>query len=245
MTRNEIKSKDYFNDYIERQLNRISKYVDAIHINNYEVEQLKNLRSSICDISLHELIAEYSRGDNVEKIKDTYCRLILTFEEGWKNVGGYVHMLWMLSIGVLLEVNDHDFHKLIKLVDSSHMKDYLIDYLISNKIDNRKISSKVMFEDPYKRMVDITKMDKNLAQANMYQYLEKYWYKGHSDSYWYGNHQSKHNTYFGYWSFESGALVKILGLDDSVLKNCPYYPYDMVHWKEDKSTSKNSWTILD
>lgn len=28
------------------------------------------------------------------------------------------------------------------------------------------------------------------------------------------NHPKK--LYFGYWSFESGAIVKILGLDDSV-----------------------------
>ena len=33
---------------------------------------------------------------------------------------------------------------------------------------------------------------------------------------------------FGYWSFESGALVKILGLDDSSLKEVQYYPYDML-----------------
>ena len=49
---------------------------------------------------------------------------------------------------------------------------------------------------------------------------------GHDD------HKSKWNIHTGYWSFESGALVKILGLDDSTLKDQPYYPYDMVHWKE-------------
>ncbi|WP_424237132.1 PoNe immunity protein domain-containing protein [Bhargavaea ginsengi] len=25
--------------------------------------------------------------------------------------------------------------------------------------------------------------------------------------------------------------MKILGLDDSILKDVPYYPYDMVHYK--------------
>jgi hypothetical protein len=56
------------------------------------------------------------------------------------------------------------------------------------------------------------------------------WYKGHSDTGWYNDHKSKWNIHFGYWSFESGALVKILGLDDNSLKNQQYYPYDMVHW---------------
>ncbi|WP_373843810.1 PoNe immunity protein domain-containing protein, partial [Bacteroides heparinolyticus] len=36
----------------------------------------------------------------------------------------------------------------------------------------------------------------------------------------------------GYWSFESGALVKILGLDDSDWQDLSYYPYDMVHYKD-------------
>ncbi|MDR4190445.1 hypothetical protein COL87_26390 [Bacillus pseudomycoides] len=36
----------------------------------------------------------------------------------------------------------------------------------------------------------------------------------------------------GYWSFESGAIAKILNLDDSTLRDTPYYPYDMVHYRE-------------
>ena len=30
----------------------------------------------------------------------------------------------------------------------------------------------------------------------------------------------------------TGVLVKVLGLDDSILKGQPYYPYDMVHWAD-------------
>jgi hypothetical protein len=37
--------------------------------------------------------------------------------------------------------------------------------------------------------------------------------------------------YCGYWSFESGAIARILQLDDSTLANTPYYPYDMAHYK--------------
>ena len=29
--------------------------------------------------------------------------------------------------------------------------------------------------------------------------------------------------------FESGAMVKVLGLDDSEWKDVPYYPYDLVY----------------
>lgn len=42
--------------------------------------------------------------------------------------------------------------------------------------------------------------------------------------------KSKFDTYSGYWSYESGAIAKVLQLDDEVLKNVPYYPYDLVHY---------------
>ena len=46
------------------------------------------------------------------------------------------------------------------------------------------------------------------------------------------SHKSSENVYYGYWSFEAGAIAKILNLDDSSLKDVPYYPYDLVHYKK-------------
>ena len=59
-------------------------------------------------------------------------------------------------------------------------------------------------------------------------YLDK-WYRLHKDDSWYENHK-KEGSYKGYWSWEAGAVTKILGLDDNGYANHPNYPYDMVHW---------------
>ena len=67
---------------------------------------------------------------------------------------------------------------------------------------------------------------------NKKEYLEKYWYVGHKNMGWYDIHKAKEKLYYGYWSFEAGAIAKILNLDDSNLKNVPYYPYDLVHYKK-------------
>lgn len=40
------------------------------------------------------------------------------------------------------------------------------------------------------------------------------------------------NLYFGYWSFELGALIKIKGLNNESLKDINYYPYDLVEFKD-------------
>lgn len=82
-------------------------------------------------------------------------------------------------------------------------------------------------------IISSNNQSKELSIQKLEKYLKKEWYQGHSDCAWHDDHKYgiRHD---GYWSFESGALVKILGLDDSSLKGLPYYPYDMVHWNENK-----------
>ena len=45
-------------------------------------------------------------------------------------------------------------------------------------------------------------------------------------------HKSDRDLYYGYWSFDAGAIAKILELDDTALKDVSYYPYDLVHYKK-------------
>ena len=61
-------------------------------------------------------------------------------------------------------------------------------------------------------------------------YLKEDWYNKEYECY--EAHKSDQNIYYGYWSFEAGAIAKILKLNDSNLKNVPYYPYDLVHYKK-------------
>ena len=77
-----------------------------------------------------------------------------------------------------------------------------------------------------KALVDENETDKPRL---LEKYLEANWYNEKCDCY--EAHKSSQNIYYGYWSFEAGAIAKILNLDDSDLKDVPYYPYDLVHYK--------------
>jgi len=46
-----------------------------------------------------------------------------------------------------------------------------------------------------------------------------------------GGMRTRGRGYYGFWSFDTAALAKILGLDDSALKNNNHYPYDLAHYK--------------
>lgn len=59
--------------------------------------------------------------------------------------------------------------------------------------------------------------------------MDNQWFKGHYDYGWKNTH--KEPGCVGFWGFETAALVKILKLDDSVIKENNHYPYDLAHYK--------------
>ena len=58
------------------------------------------------------------------------------------------------------------------------------------------------------------------------------WYRFNQGQPWYGSHDKE--FYDGYWAFDVCGLVKILGIDDDVVKDHKYYPYDLVHFNDKK-----------
>ena len=47
----------------------------------------------------------------------------------------------------------------------------------------------------------------------------------------------KEYGYVGLWSYDTGALAKMLGIGDDALQNDNHYPYDLVHYKNNKKYS--------
>ena len=178
------------------------------------------------------LISKYSAGYPVLELIPDYLQGVQFMKKGWNADAGYVTMLWFLSIGVMLECHK-ELQQLSILLRELSVKDKLFSFLVNNTQDYA--SEKLLWTTPYAGLIEViefAKTNKEKAVERLQKYLKKEWYKGHSDCGWYNDHKSKWGVHFGYWSFESGALVKILGLDDSSLQGLPYYPYDMVHCME-------------
>lgn len=178
------------------------------------------------------LISKYSAGYPVLELIPDYLQGVRFMKKGWNADAGYVTMLWYLSIGVMLECHK-ELQQLSILLRELSVKDKLFSFLVNNTQDYA--SEKLLWTTPYAGLIEViefAKTNKEKAVERLQKYLKKEWYKGHSDCGWYNDHKSKWGVHFGYWSFESGALVKKLGLDDSSLQGLPYYPYDMVHCME-------------
>lgn len=201
-------------------------------INPYKRPIEEVIRLTKEDISIYQekkMIATYTAGYAIEKFKEEYLKFVDSLVPVWHSNSGYDEMLWALSIGILLEVDETTFDKLVDLVKKDDPEDYLIDYLIQSRHPEWTIRINYNFPRPYGFTRKIIE-EENSEQALklLKEYLTKKWYPGHRDTGWYDLHKYNIDNYYGYWSFESGALCKLKELDYKELEGFSYFPYDLV-----------------
>lgn len=242
MLRDKIKTNIYFDEFIHYEERRIEKFLllieKVIEERGKDDKGLKNGYIALQGYYFNKLRAMYSAGFSVQNIREFLPEVIDIMEKVWNKESGYIRMLWMTSIAVMLNIEDKEFNRLITMIKKEGLNDYLINYFIAfrrGEASDFHEQSEFYVKNPYVKLKEVIENNK-ISQENsiekLEEYINKYWYEGHSDEAWYDAHENKHDIYSGYWSFESGAIAKTLKLDDSALKDTPYYPYDMVHFQE-------------
>ena len=231
--------------FIEEKINELIKFnemmikewlqeLDQLNqgINPYKRPIEEVIRLTKEDISIYQekkMIATYTVGYSIERFKEEYLKYVDSLIPVWHSNSGYDAMLWSLSIGILLEIDEVTFDKLVDLVKKDDPEDYLIDYLIKSRHPEWTIRINYNFPRPYgfTRKI-IEEEDSEKAVSLLKEYLTKKWYQGCREEGWYDLHKENIDNYYGYWSFESGALCKLKGLDYKELEGLSYFPYDLV-----------------
>ncbi len=140
---------------------------------------------------------------------------------------GWFEIVDILSVSILYKSRLNEFSEYLKpLVEKWESREkYILNelyrYLFNEDLYKDAGKTKAVYMEKIFNSKDI-----NIVKES----LKKEWYKFHRDAYWYDTHNLENNCYQGYWAWDIGAAVKILGLDDSELKDCKYYPYDLVHY---------------
>ena len=190
---------------------------------------IANTKRTIKVLTEKVLVATYTAGYPIEDFKEEYINFVNSLLPVWQSNSGYLQMIWALSIGILLEIDEEIFDQLVSLVKKDDPEDYLIDYLIQYRRPEWKIRLNYNFPKPYgfTRKI-IEEEDSEQALKLLQEYVAKKWYQGSRDTGWYNLHKTNNRSYYGYWSFESGAICKMKGLDYKQLEGLPYFPYDLV-----------------
>src|SRR5699024_3494366 len=162
---------------------------------------------------------------------------IQDLEKSEKERIGYLNLHWIVSLGILLETDKENIKRLSEIIKKQQLNDFVIYYLlcacdigwthISNSFDNEISYANTKY------IIEFSATYKASYSQRLFTYMEKEWFRGHYDFEW----KNAHNEpgYVGFWSFESAALAKILGLDDAGLQDNNHYPYDLAHYKDTMS----------
>lgn len=229
--RDKIKSEQYFDKYINKRTGMILKYNAAFEKGEVRKEREKPVKYAMSLIEEYMLIARYSRGDSILEIKEMYEEIF----DKWIYVfaaDNYNQVLRMLSIGICLETKKDNIIKVHNLLKDNKKEDWLLEFLACTYLgEEYDTNIKLLFKKDYEKFKDFIENSRN--PLDLKQILNKAWYNARRENA--NSHNRSDYTYYGYWSFEAGAIVKLLGIDDSILKDEKYYPYDLVHYSEVKN----------
>ena len=240
MLRDKLKSTEYFDSKINKLQGYIKEDTEEIKQGLIKKSQISDVSRGCFDFSLRVLFSMYSAGYSKEKIEQYYLEAVdlmpdehnnwLRYFEG--NIPGYIFQkfLTMLSFAVLFDVSEEIVDKLRRVIDVAPNRYKVLDYYIAYLDKTRKVGKEQKSELVYKDLNAIIDLSNDVILANnlMGKYL-KNWYNKEDRVYLHDTHNTGLDNYVGYWSFESAALVKIKGLDDSAFKDeSPYYPKDLL-----------------
>ena len=141
--------------FIEEKINELIKFNEMVikewlqeldqlnqGINHYKRPIEEVIRLTKEDISIYQerkMIATYTAGYPIEKFKEEYLTFVDSLVPVWHSNSGYDEMLWALSIGILLEIDEMTFEKLVDLVRKDDPEDYLIDYQLCKKCLKKRV----------------------------------------------------------------------------------------------------------
>lgn len=182
------------------------------------------------------LDSKYSLGLPCETIIDQYIQAIPFYTQVNLDMG-YINIINFISKGFLLGIPKQELKGFVNKLDDLNFNDCLFDFIVSGYGINRSFSSTGFdWGKPYDYLysiIEVAQNDKIEASRMLEEYTEKRYINGHANCGWKTFH--KEAGYVGLWSYEAGAVSKLLGLDDSKLINSIHYPYDLVHFREDTS----------
>ena len=113
-------------------------------------------------------------------------------------------------------------------------EDVLYEDFLTFGLNNRFAAETLHFFKAYTDLHDALYAEeegKAQAEAHLLQYIKR-WYKTSMKGLpWHNAHLEPNQAgYYGYWSFEAGAVAFLQSLDDHALRDFPYYPMHMVDW---------------
>ena len=181
--------------------------------------------------------AGYSLGKDIEEIKPIGEGLLYGLYKNFKyDIVCFEDIRATLIFIIILNIKTEYVEKFIKLIRKNELEDRYIDHLI-NYIDEKEEikSEEILFKKREKTVMEVIDLVKDGKKEEATKLLKKYvtkqWLNMQDDQTVIKKNSHLKDYYVGYWCIEAAALVKMYDLDDEILKECDYYPYELAHFE--------------
>ena len=236
--RDKAKDEMYFSERFNEDSENLKEILDDFH-NDIEIGEhpekfnIRVYKYQIFIEAFYKFYSGYSLGldinELIPEIKLMIQNLIETRKErdsNYEDMEFIVHFILLFNQTEFLD----DFKKLL---EKSEDRDFYLDSVMQCLDSSWQISTeKILWPKEIKplcEVIQLSKTDQNAAVQRLKKYLDKEWFKTLTEGL-ITNRQLEKGRYRGYWCIEAAAVVKALELDDTELKDCKYYPYDMAHF---------------
>ena len=237
--RETIKDIEYLSSFISESEEIIAETLEELEQGEIRVDREPAMRRFVFSNILHLTIARYSIGGTKEEVKKDLLAAISFADKAWAYPDDdpqysaflfdwYSKAIWLVSLASLLKLTPAETKPIFTVLDNSKNTDWLLEFMARSIDPARSIAGSLVFPTVYGSLKEaVEEKDPIKASALVKRYLEKEWYQKHRQAYWHDIHKSAHTAFFGYWSFEAAAVVKIAGIDDGSFQDNQYYPKDM------------------
>ena len=246
--RDKIKNRKHFEKLLSEEKEIIKQRNEIISKGNQN-DTNSYIYYAIANNYMNLIKITYSLGDKIKDLRETYIVSLQFFLLGFESDEPmYFDILNRVALGFLLNISNENFQQLVDYVQrmdeqakpADWTPDQLLWFILNSRLkkdEEQTHADKLAFPKLYKGLFKLTQVsDAQEAKKVLEDYIGK-WYNLNKNAPWYNSHLKK-NCYRGYWAWEVAAVAKIMHIDDSDLKDNPYYPYDMVHWEDTGTTTE-------
>lgn len=252
-------SEPYFKWLSGFSVESIDKWSKILPANGSEEEKQATAASIRAEDRFELLLLRYTAGEPIAPMREELTNVVAEYEQyaKWQkqvfdrsdwpafrlsDLGEYERAMQLIGLCYLLHRRDL-LPRIAALEDDLYRgQDTLYEDLLAYGVEGR-VDVDRWFHESYRDCINSVYGDsdeESLADLNTY--LDR-WYASMSGVSWHDSHldlSEERGLYFGYWAIEAAALVYLLELDDTSLREHIVYPKDFVDFARSFQTGQGT-----
>ena len=235
--RDTVKTEEYFREMYNEDAYYLDKWMSEYQetISHPEKYDIASYKYTAFTYASKKFYSGYSLGLGMNELLPEVDLIIRNLIDAIKERDSVYDNMALIIYLIILFNRTEFLDEYKELLIKSEYWDVYLENLIQILDPTWQISTEELCCPKYTNAVSVyevvmlSKENKAAAVERLKRYLKKQWLHTMTEGP-ITKFDLKKGRYRGYWCVAAAALVKALKLDDTELKDCKYYPYDMAHF---------------